>query len=157
MKMKLFALSLLITLSMSVLAQNNDKILGFYLTYDDKTGAEKSQVQIMKAANGTYFGKIVWLKEPNRNGAPKLDINNSDKKLQSRPLMGLPLIKDFTYNAEDNEWSDGSIYNPTNGKVYHCIIKFDGPNKLKVTGYVGAAWMGLNKTATWTKEAALRK
>ena len=41
-----------------------DKILGYYLTYDDETGAEKSQVQIYKDANGKYYGKIVWLKEP---------------------------------------------------------------------------------------------
>jgi uncharacterized protein (DUF2147 family) len=157
MKNKLFTLAFSMLFSMSMLAQSGDKIIGYYLTFDDKTGAEKSQVQIMKAQNGTYFGKIVWLKEPNRNGAPKMDENNSDKKLKSRPIMGLAIIKDFVYNAEDNEWTDGSIYNPTNGKIYHCIIKFDGANKLKVTGYVGAAWMGLNKTATWVKEAALRK
>ena len=157
MKNKLLTLAFSMLFSMSMLAQSGDKIIGYYLTFDDKTGAEKSQVQIMKAQNGTYFGKIVWLKEPNRNGAPKMDENNSDKKLKSRPIMGLAIIKDFVYNAEDNEWTDGSIYNPTNGKIYHCIIKFDGANKLKVTGYVGAAWMGLNKTATWVKEAALRK
>lgn len=157
MKFNLVVLTLFMTFSMSLLAQNGDKIVGYYLTFDDKTGAEKSQVQIMKSQNGTYFGKIVWLKEPNRNGVPKLDENNSDKKLQSRPIMGLPLIRDFVYNAEDNEWKDGSIYNPSNGKIYHCIIKFEGANKLKVTGYVGAAWMGLNKTATWVKESSLRK
>ncbi|MEI7676801.1 MAG: DUF2147 domain-containing protein [Bacteroidales bacterium] len=157
MKFKLVVFSLFLTFTMSILAQNADKIIGYYLTVDEKTGAEKSQVQISKSQNGTYIGKIVWLKEPNRNGAPKLDDYNTEKNLRSRPLLGLPLIRDFVYNAGDNEWKDGSIYNPSNGKIYHCIIKFEGNNKLKVTGYVGAAWMGLNKTATWTKEAALRK
>lgn len=156
MKIKHVAIALFCLLAWSVTAQNADRILGYYLTFDDQTGAEKSQVQIMKAANGTYFGKIVWLKEPLRNGQPKLDINNTDKSLQSRPILGLSLIKDFVFNAQDNVWENGSIYNPTNGKVYHCIMKFEG-NKLKVKGYVGAAWMGLNKTATWVKEAALRK
>jgi uncharacterized protein (DUF2147 family) len=134
-----------------------DKIVGYYLTYDDETGAEKSQVQIYKATNGKYYGKIVWLKEPNKNGKAKVDDKNPDTKLQSRPIMGLLILKDFTFNTGDNEWSDGTIYNPSSGKTYNCYMNFETPTRLKIRGYIGASWMGLGKTAYWTKEANLRK
>jgi len=142
----------------SVIAQAAaDKIIGYYLTLDDDTKKEKSQVQIYKNTNGKYYGKIVWLKEPNENGKPKLDKKNPDEKLMKRAIMGLEILKGFTYSKSDEEWSDGSIYNPTSGKTYNCYIKFESPTSLKIRGYIGAAWMGLGKTAIWTKESTLRK
>lgn len=134
-----------------------DKIVGYYLTYDDETGAEKSQVQIFKATNGKYYGKIVWLKEPNKNGKPKVDDKNPDSKLKNRPVMGLQILKDFTFDGNDNEWSNGSIYNPSSGKTYNCYMNFESSTRLKIRGYIGASWMGLGKTAYWTKEPAQRK
>jgi uncharacterized protein (DUF2147 family) len=134
-----------------------DKIVGYFLTFDDETGAEKSQVQIFKATNGKYYGKIVWLKEPNKNGKPKVDDKNPDTKLQSRPIIGLQILKDFTYNASDNEWSEGTIYNPSSGKTYNCYMNFETATRLKIRGYIGASWMGLGKTAYWVKEANQRK
>ena len=134
-----------------------DKILGYYLTFDDETGAEKSQIQIYKTTNGKYYGKIVWLKEPNKNGKPKVDDKNPDAKLQNRPIMDLLILKDFTYNNGDNEWSNGTIYNPTSGKTYNCYMHFETATRLKIRGYIGASWMGLGKTAYWTKETNLRK
>ena len=133
-----------------------DRIVGYYLTLDDETGKEKSQVQIFKAANGNYYGKIVWLKEPNVDGKPKLDGKNPDKQLQTKPLMGLQMLKGFTYNEKKDEWSQGSIYNPASGKTYNCFMKFENPTKLKIRGFIGSSWMGLGKTAYWTKEAAVR-
>jgi uncharacterized protein (DUF2147 family) len=134
-----------------------DKIVGFYVTYDDETGAEKSQVQIFKDANGKYYGKIVWLKEPLKNGKPKIDDKNPDAKLQKRAIMGLEILKGFKYDAANDEWNSGSIYNPSSGKTYDCYINFESPTKLKIRGFIGASWMGLGKTAYWTKEATQRK
>jgi uncharacterized protein (DUF2147 family) len=135
-----------------------DRIEGIYLTYDDDTGKEKSQVKIHKANNGKYVGEIVWLKEPKEsNGKEKLDKNNPDAKLKSRKLMGLQILKDFTYDAASDEWSEGTIYNPSSGKTYNCYMKFESGKSLKIRGYIGKAWMGLGKTAVWTKEEAVRK
>jgi len=160
MKYKIIATLLAAALAFPLLtyAQSKaDKIVGYYLTYDDDTGAEKSQVQIFKATNGKYYGKIVWLKEPTKNGKPKVDDKNPEPKLQSRPIMGLQILKDFRYNEGDSEWSEGTIYNPSSGKTYNCYMNFESATKLKIRGYIGASWMGLGKTAYWTKESALRK
>ncbi|NTW23643.1 MAG: DUF2147 domain-containing protein [Lentimicrobium sp.] len=139
-------------------ASKADRIAGYYLTYDDETGKEKSQVHIHKATNGKYVGEIVWLKVPKEaNGKEKLDKNNPETKLQSRKVMGLQILKDFTYDAENDEWSEGTIYNPSSGKTYSCYMKFESGKSLKIRGYIGKAWMGIGKTAVWTKEETLRK
>ncbi|HET9570021.1 MAG TPA: DUF2147 domain-containing protein [Bacteroidales bacterium] len=157
MKTKLISLIFLLTsIHFGMKAQTHaDRIIGYYLTVDDETGKEKSQVQIFKATNGKYYGKLVWLAEPSKNGKAKVDEDNPDKALRSRPILGLQLLKGFSYNEKSGEWDNGTIYNPTGGKTYNCFMKFDG-NKLKIRGFIGAAWMGLGKTATWTKEETLR-
>ncbi len=160
MKITITAALLVISMAFatSVSAQGKpDKILGYYLTYDDETGAEKSQVQIYKDPNGKYYGKIVWLKEPNKNGKPKVDDKNPDVKLQKRAIIGLEMLKGFKFDKSAEEWSDGSIYNPASGKTYNCYINFESANKIKIRGFIGASWMGLGKTAYWTKETELRK
>lgn len=158
MKTKLFTLVLFLS-ALQVFAQapsKADRIIGYYLTVDDETGKEKSQVQIFKATNGKYYGKIIWLAEPLKNGKAKVDEDNPDKALQSHPILGLQLLKAFSFNEKTGEWDNGTIYNPTGGKTYNCFMKFDG-NKLKIRGFIGAAWMGLGKTATWIKEDAPRQ
>ena len=48
---------------------------------------------------------------------------------------------------DDDEYEDGTIYDPKNGKTYSCIITRNG-KKLDVRGYVGFSWIG--RTTTWT-------
>ena len=111
-----------------------------------------SHIQIFKATNGSfagkYFGKIVWLKEPLKNGKPKVDDLNPDPKKQAVPLLGLQILKNFVYDAQDKEWEDGTIYDPKNGKTYSCIMTLSG-NNLNVRGYVGISMLG--RTGVWTR------
>jgi len=160
--MKILTTISLLVISMAFATSVNaqvkpDKIVGYYLTYDDETGAEKSQVQIFKSTNGKYYGKIVWLKEPLKNGKPKVDDKNPEVKLQGRAIMGLEILKGFSFDKSNEEWNEGTIYNPASGKTYSCYINFESANKIKIRGYIGASWMGLGKTAYWTKEATQRK
>ncbi len=160
MKRILFIASVVLFVTLPVLlkAQSKaDRVVGYYLTYDDETGKEKSQIKVYKAANGKYVGEIVWLKEPKEaNGTDKLDKNNPDDKLKKRKVIGLLILKDFTYDAAADEWSGGTIYNPSSGKTYNSYMKLEG-NKMNVRGYIGKSWMGLGKTATWTREETQRK
>lgn len=124
-----------------------DKIQGVWLNEEGT-----AQVQIYRAVNGSfagkYYGKIIWLKVPNEDGKPKVDKNNPDKSKQTTPLMGLLLLKDFTYDSDDKEWSDGTIYDPKNGKTYSSYMAMDG-NKLSVRGYIGISILG--RTTVWTR------
>lgn len=107
-----------------------------------------AKVQVFKATDGKYYGKIVWLKEPNNEeGKPKVDKNNPDKAKKSTPLMGLQLLKGFKKDGETG-YEDGTIYDPKNGKTYSCKINRKGET-LEVRGYVGISLIG--RTTIWTK------
>lgn len=139
----LFLFSML--LGMSTKAQNNpDACVGTWLT-----GSKKGHVQIYKQGD-KYFGKIVWLKEPNNptTGQPRTDINNSDAQKKTRPLLGLVNLRDFKYDGS-NTWDDGKIYDPENGKEYSCKMKLVDANHLDVRGYIGISLMG--RTDSWTR------
>lgn len=94
-------------------------------------------------------GKIVKLKEPTKNGKPKVDENNPDKSLQNRPLQGLVFLKGFEYDG-DNKWDEGTIYDPESGKTYSCYMKMLSKDKMEVKGYIGFSLIG--RSQTWTRE-----
>jgi uncharacterized protein (DUF2147 family) len=143
-----FLMILLLTMwsGMTAFAQTHkaDDIVGTWLN-QEATG----KITLYKE-NGKYYGKLVWLREPNDKvtGLPRTDIENPDEKLKARPLIGLVNMKDFSFDGKE-EWSGGTIYDPKNGKTYKCYIQFESPAKLKVRGYVGVSMLGRN--TYWTK------
>ncbi len=145
MKINLFAvlLSGLLLAPMLTWAQA-DRVLGVWLN-EEKDG----HIEVFKK-NDRYFGKLIWLKEPNNaNGQPRLDDQNPDKSLRNRRIFGMTFMENFAY--EDGEWVNGSIYDARAGKTYKCKMKLRNATTLDVRGYIGAAWMGLGKTTIWTK------
>lgn len=99
---------------------------------------------------GKYYGRIVKLKEPidPETGEPKLDKNNPDESMRSTPLLGFRMLKDFVYDG-DNEWSEGTIYDPQSGSLYSCTIKMKKDGSLDIRGYIGVKALG--RTDVWTR------
>jgi uncharacterized protein (DUF2147 family) len=95
-----------------------------------------------------FFGKIIWLKEPNENGQPKTDNKNPDKTRHSDPVIGLVILKDFEFDGEST-WEDGKIYDARSGKTYSCYLTLETNKTLKVRGYMGISLLG--QTNIWTK------
>ena len=88
-------------------------------------------VEVYKSGD-SYNGKIVWLKDATMpDGSPVCDLNNPDKSLRSRKLMGLNMLSGLKKNG--NEYAEGTIYDPGNGKTYNCSMKVEG-DVLKVRG-----------------------
>jgi len=139
-------LTLLLTFAgVQLMAQNaGDKILGHWLNEE-----KDAKIEVYKQGDH-YFGKIVWLKNPLRDdGTEKLDDENPDEKLQKRPIQGLVMLTDFTYDSDDEEWEDGEIYDPKSGKTYSCYMELESPTKLMIKGYIGVKWIG--RTTYWEK------
>ena len=141
MKKHLLTLVMLLFLSSAAWAQSLSPI-GIWTNEEGK-----AKFEIYKCGE-KLCGKIVSLKEPLRNGKPKLDENNPDKKLRSKPLIGLPFMKDFEYDG-DNKWDEGTIYDPESGKTYSCYMKMVSKDKMEVKGYIGISLIG--RTQHWTR------
>ncbi len=136
---------------------NPDDIIGTWLN-EEGTG----KIEIFKKGD-EYFGKLIWLKEPTytqkdveendhplvKLGAAKVDFKNPDESLQSAPVLGLLLLRNFKYDIDNEEWSGGRIYDPKNGKDYKCYLQLIEQNKLKVRGYIGFSLLG--RTTYWTR------
>ena len=130
------------TIGLYASAQKADAILGQWANPNGQ-----DHILIYKKRN-KYFGKLDWIKVPNdEQGKPKTDKNNPDKALQSRPDLGLELLKDFTFDGE-KIYEDGTIYDPKSGKTYSCKMTLDG-NNLKIRGYVVFSLFG--RSEVWTR------
>jgi uncharacterized protein (DUF2147 family) len=107
-----------------------------------------AKIEIYKARDGKFYGKIIWLKEPNRDGKPKTDINNPKESMKATPIMGLLILKAFNKD-DDTSYEDGTIYDPKNGKIYSCKITVKDANSLSIRGYIGISLIG--RTTVWTR------
>ncbi len=134
-------LLLFLGLTLSVLAQSENAILGLWFN-TEKT----AQIQIIKSGS-EYLGKITWVKNPNEDGKPVLDKQNSDPKLKTRPILGLAILDGLKYAG--GIWKDGEIYDPNSGKTYSCEVRLKSESILEVKGYIGFSFVG--RTVEWTK------
>ena len=125
-------------------------VLGIWLNED-----EDAQIKIYQE-DDKYFGKIIWLRDPidEETGKPKTDKENPDESLRNVPTLGLLILKNFEF--DEDEWNDGTIYDPKSGKTYSCYMIFpDGKEKLKIRGYIGISLLG--RTSYWTREKGQNK
>ncbi len=121
-----------------------DQIVGKWYTEENK-----SLIEINKKGD-KYYGRIVWLKNPNEdNGEPKLDKDNPDENLRTRPILGMEIMTGLEYD-EDNEWEDGEIYDPESGNTYSCMVTLTTPDKIDMRGYIGFSLFG--RTTVWTRK-----
>ena len=135
---------------------DKDLILG---NWKPSNGRSVVQIYKGKADNGEdpnkYYGKIVWLSEPNdENGKPRTDINNDDDELQKQPLKGLVIVKDMEFEEVDGKivtWEGGTIYDPNNGSTYDFEAEIDKKNQnvMDGRGFIGVSLFG--RTDTWTR------
>lgn len=119
-----------------------DKIIGVWLT-EEKDG----KIEIYKSGN-KYNGKIIWgenLYEANGKTLAK-DVKNPNASYKNRPLLNADILTGFVYNS--NDWTDGKIYDPQNGKTYSATMKLNG-NTLNLRGYIGVSMFG--RTTTWKR------
>lgn len=129
--------------SLPALAAGGDDIIGIWMNENGE-----ARVQIYREGDH-YYGKIVWLKNPNdpKRGGAKTDFNNPDPALRGKPIMGLVILRNFTYS--DGEWSGGRVYDPQNGKDYRCYMKLKDPGTMSMRGYIGVSLLG--RTEIWKR------
>lgn len=126
-----FTLAILAALALPAAANSaDDPVVGTWWN-------EKKTAQItIQPCGESVCGNISWMQEPNReDGTPKLDINNDDESLRSRPILGLQIIGGFE-KEESGKWDDGDIYNPQDGNTYSSNLAINEDGTLAVEGCV---------------------
>ncbi len=137
----------------SILPPNNvptdSDIIGQWATPEASAG-----VEIYRATDSTFEGRICWLKEPNypaddkEGNKPKHDRENPDKSLQSRPIIGLLIMKGVKFDGEE-QWTGGTVYNPESGKELKCKLRLIDKSTLAVRSFVGISLFG--RTEEWVR------
>ena len=111
-------------------------IAGRYLTEDG------SGIVQIAPCGGATCGRLVRILKA-KPGAPKMDVNNRDPSLRSRPIQGITILSSFSDHGAD--WR-GTIYDPRNGKSYKSIVSRNSDDSLKVQGCIAF----LCQTQHWT-------
>ncbi len=106
---------------------------------EDATGVwrlQNGKVTVRVApCGGNLCGTVVALKKPHDDkGRPRLDKENPNKALRSRPVIGLTIMSNMKPNG-DGRWT-GTIYNPDDGNTYQSKMKLQNANTMKVDGCV---------------------
>lgn len=139
------SLVLLVCALLGAAAQAAEPPLGDWITAEGN-----SRVRIAPCANdaATLCGRIVWLAEPlNQEGKPKVDRNNPDAGLQTRPILGLAIVTGMRPSGA-GKWNGGEIYDPTVGKSYNSNMTLGAAGELVVEGCIlflcrGQSWKAL--------------
>lgn len=114
-----------------VAAEEND-VVGIWQTIDDETNKVRSLVELT-INDGKLFGKIIKLfPQSGESNDPICDKCKGAKKDQ--PILGLQIVEGLKFNK--NQWKNGEILDPNNGKTYDCKIWLED-GKLQVRGYIG--------------------
>ena len=114
------------------------QVLGTWLT-QDRDGI----IEISRAADGTYQGRIVGGNDPDR-----LDDTNPDPALRREHLQGHVIMQGMHYLGEGH-WSTGTIRDPNNGHVYKCRLQLLSAELLQVRGFLGISLLG--RSQLWTR------
>ena len=141
----LVLLVLILIFPIMLIAQEaTDRIEGVWFN-----GEKTSKIEIFKTKDGSYAGRIIWLKEPNNEqGKPKVDYKNPETKLQKRPLMNLVILTGLKADGK-SKYVSGKIYDPKSGKTYSAKAELANNNTLNLRGFIGVSLVG--RTDTWIR------
>lgn len=127
--------------SPSLYSKDSD-ITGTWKTIDDKSKKVRSLVELTIKDHKLY-GTITKL-YPN-DGEPDNPLcEECSGERKNQPMLGMQIIDGLELNK--NEWKNGEILDPNNGKTYDSKIWLED-GKLQVRGYIGFFF----RTQEWIK------
>ena len=141
--MKMRNLFFVAALMMAAFVTAQTSFLGEWITIDDESGEKKSIVNIYKADNGMYYGRIVNLFED--PDALCTECKDADHNL---PIVGLTIVRDM--QLVDGELRGGKVLDPQNGKLYYAKIYLED-GKLILRGSLDKRGL-LGRNQTWIRK-----
>jgi uncharacterized protein (DUF2147 family) len=94
--------------------------------------------------NGKLFGKVTEVR-PGRT--PKDLCDKCSGEFKNQPILAMVFMRNFHPDGDD--WVDGTVVDPENGKEYKGKIWAIGSDKLGMRGFIGFSLFG--RTETWVR------
>lgn len=113
-----------------------DPYIGQWISVDDKTGKEKSEISLY-VERGKLYGRIDALLLLEDQGKMCQACKGNEK---GKSIVGLVIVQGLIKEGEN--WKDGTILDPANGKRYSCDISLMDDGNLEVRGYLGFSLLG---------------
>jgi len=94
--------------------------------------------------DGKLFGRVTEV----RPGRTTKDVcDKCSGPLQNQLILGMVILRDF--HPESDDWVEGTVVDPENGKEYKSKIWAVGRDTLKMRGFIGISLLG--RTASWLR------
>ncbi len=133
MKYRFLYFLIIIFCSLNSLAQKNpDAILGQWMSEDNNL-----KVEVYKEA-GEFKAKVLWFDDTDDKSKPmatRMDEKNPKIALRTRKIIGMEVLSGLKYDEDDDEWTNGTIYDSHSGKEWSSKVWINKDKQLKVRGY----------------------
>ena len=107
----------------------------------DGTPGGKAETYLV---DGKLFGRVTEVR-PGRTPRDVCDKCTGEYKNQL--ILGMVMMRNF--HPEGDDWVEGTVVDPENGKEYKGKIWAEGNDKLHMRGYIGISPLG--RTELWTR------
>lgn len=134
---RLLGVAALLLFAIPAMAQSP---IGVWRTIDDEDGEPKSHIEIYEQG-GKLHGRVLTLLPEGRTCTPCAD------QFEGSTMQGVVVMRDM--EPDGDEWSGGNIIDPASGRTYRCKMELDGPNRLRVRGFLGISLLG--RTQVWER------
>lgn len=105
--------------------------IGYWKSIDKATGAPKSIIQIWQTPEHVLMGKVIKTYAKDRDA-------------------GTVILSGLKQHADINQWREGKLLDPDNGRTYSCSLRMaENGKKIKILGYIGIPLLG--RSQTWER------
>lgn len=142
MKYCIWGILSLFVFTTGIAAQNKqDAIVGKWMSI------EKNLLVEVYKYNNEFKAKVLWFDDSDDKSRPyytRYDTKNPDNSLRRRKVLGMEVMYGLIYNANDDEWKDGRIYDASSGKDWNAKAWLTKDGCLKVRGFWHFEFLGGN-------------
>lgn len=121
----------------------SEKILGNWIATDNSVAVK------IYHANNEFRAKIFWFDEKLGSKVQmnlREDTSNPVKELRNRKIIGMEILEGLQYNASQNSWDKGRIYDASSGRHWDSSATISKDGILKVRGFWKFKWIGKSMT-----------
>ncbi len=128
------AIALIALLALPLLAQAQDSPIGRWKTIDDASGKPKSIVEVYRAKDGSYAGRVAEILDTKDGPNPACDKCKGAQ--HGKPIKGMVILWGLKPDGA-GKWAGGRVLDPENGKDYKAKVELlDGGRKLGMSGCI---------------------